>query len=98
MENSVSLGQVLCGVQYDSRGKAPDAELKVSGLTDDSRSVSIGNLFFAIPGTKLDGSQFVLDALKQGALAVVGAKALFEAPELANSCISGVEDVRAALA
>lgn len=47
------------------------AELDISGLTSDSRQVVPGSLFFALPGSKADGSAFAADAAKRGAAAIV---------------------------
>ncbi len=41
-------------------------------LTADSRSVRPGALFAALPGGKVDGTQFVADAVARGAVAVLG--------------------------
>lgn len=43
----------------------------VAGLAYDSRKVKKGHIFFAVSGTHLDGHEFALDAIKQGAAAVV---------------------------
>jgi len=43
----------------------------ISGLTADSRHVKAGFLFVAIPGTKLDGKDFIADAIARGAVAVL---------------------------
>ena len=48
-----------------------DLEQEVTGLTYDSRAVSQGQVFFAICGEKLDGHEFVPEAVKRGAAAVV---------------------------
>lgn len=50
-----------------------NAELdrEVTGLTQDSRQVQAGYLFFAYPGTQLDGRQFVKDAIAAGATAIL---------------------------
>jgi len=45
--------------------------LRITGLTDDSRTVMPGNLFAAVPGSKVDGTQFVRDALNMGASALL---------------------------
>lgn len=50
------------------------ADIDVSGLTSDSRQAGPGSLFFALPGSKADGSAFAADAAKRGAVAVVLAK------------------------
>jgi UDP-N-acetylmuramoyl-L-alanyl-D-glutamate--2,6-diaminopimelate ligase len=51
----------------------PQAEaLAVEGLAVDSRAVKPGDLFFALAGTKTDGSRFIEAAIKAGAVAVAG--------------------------
>ncbi len=42
-----------------------------SGITQDSRKVQPGYIFAALPGTKADGRDFIPDALKRGATAIV---------------------------
>src|SRR5437762_11365001 len=44
----------------------------VKGLSVDSRAVKPGDLFFAIAGSKTDGSRFVDSAILAGAVAVAG--------------------------
>ena len=57
-------------------GEAPipgQAEgLSVAGLTSDSRAVKPGFVFAALPGTHVDGSKFIPQAVAAGAVAVVG--------------------------
>jgi len=48
-----------------------DLDQEVAGLTYDSREVTRGQVFFAICGERLDGHQFVPEALERGAAAVV---------------------------
>ena len=50
---------------------ASEGSLEVSGLARDSRAVQPGDLFFAISGTRVDGSRFAQDAISRGAVAVV---------------------------
>lgn len=52
----------------------------VSGLSWDSRKVQPGHVFFAIPGTKVDGHSFIPEAIKNGAVAVVGERELSGLP------------------
>lgn len=47
------------------------ADIDVAGLTADSRQVQPGDLFVAVSGSKANGSAYVADALKRGAVAVV---------------------------
>jgi len=46
-----------------------DANRDISGITNDSRKVKKGELFFAITGQKTDGSIYVREALEKGAAA-----------------------------
>ena len=48
-----------------------DLDQKVSGLTYDSRKVGNGLVFFAIPGEKVDGHDYIAEAVARGAAAVV---------------------------
>ncbi len=47
------------------------AELVVKGVSADSRRIEPGWLFAAIPGTVMDGRDFIPDALKRGAVGVL---------------------------
>jgi UDP-N-acetylmuramoyl-L-alanyl-D-glutamate--2,6-diaminopimelate ligase len=51
-----------------------DASVAISSIATDSRSMEKGALFIAIPGVTADGTQYVPDALKKGAAALVMAK------------------------
>jgi UDP-N-acetylmuramoyl-L-alanyl-D-glutamate--2,6-diaminopimelate ligase len=53
-------------------GGAEDAA--ISGLTADSRQVKPGYLFAALPGTKVDGAEFIPQAIRAGAAAVITGK------------------------
>jgi UDP-N-acetylmuramoyl-L-alanyl-D-glutamate--2,6-diaminopimelate ligase len=45
--------------------------VEITGLTSDSRKVQPGNLFAALPGIRQDGRDFIQDALRRGAGAVL---------------------------
>jgi UDP-N-acetylmuramoyl-L-alanyl-D-glutamate--2,6-diaminopimelate ligase len=55
----------------------PDVE--VLGIASDSRQVNPGDLFVSIPGARVDGHQFIGQAIARGAVAVV-AEREFSAP------------------
>lgn len=44
---------------------------EVRGLTSDSRSVEAGDVFAALPGSRVDGRDFIPAAIKRGAVAVL---------------------------
>jgi UDP-N-acetylmuramoyl-L-alanyl-D-glutamate--2,6-diaminopimelate ligase len=44
---------------------------EVTGLTYDSRKAAAGTVFFAVPGEKTDGHDYIGEAVKRGAAAVV---------------------------
>ena len=48
-----------------------DLDLPISGLAYDSRRVTPGGMFVALPGTKRDGTAFLEEAMDRGACAVV---------------------------
>ena len=65
----MNLGQLTAGVPGARLVGDPDRV--VQGVTFDSRAVRPGDLFIALPGTAVDGSRYVPDALARGAAAVV---------------------------
>jgi UDP-N-acetylmuramoyl-L-alanyl-D-glutamate--2,6-diaminopimelate ligase len=73
------------------------ARRTVSGLTADSRKAKPGYVFVAVPGTKLDGMEFVPQALVAGAMGIVGEA---ERPPAVSPAVAyvRVSDVRRALA
>jgi UDP-N-acetylmuramoyl-tripeptide--D-alanyl-D-alanine ligase len=64
------LADVIAGTQAETRGTVSLAE-PVTSVTTDSRTVTRGSLFVALPGAKHDGHDFVSRAFADGALAVV---------------------------
>ena len=60
------LGDLLDLAEGDAQ-----ASLAVSKIASDSRKVEPGTLFFAVPGTKVDGMSFVPLAAATGAVAIV---------------------------
>jgi UDP-N-acetylmuramoyl-L-alanyl-D-glutamate--2,6-diaminopimelate ligase len=50
------------------------SDIAVSGIASDSRRAEPGSLFFAVPGTRADGSTFAADAARRGAVAVVAGR------------------------
>lgn len=66
----MKLHQLLRSIPDVNLSGLPD--LEISALTADSRLVKPGHLFVAIPGTSLDGHDFLPDAINRGAVFAVG--------------------------
>ena len=82
----------------DARARITDArraDLKVTGITHDSRAVSTGVVFVAVRGQRHDGSKFAAEAAKRGAAAIVA-----ETPAPAGVTVPWIRtpDARLALA
>jgi UDP-N-acetylmuramoyl-L-alanyl-D-glutamate--2,6-diaminopimelate ligase len=84
-----SLLDGLEGVQVHG----PD-DLAVEGLAYDSRRLKPGDLFFALPGLRHDGTAFVEDAWAKGAIAVVTAAPI----EASGRTVVVAEDPRRTMA
>ncbi|WP_287384826.1 UDP-N-acetylmuramoyl-L-alanyl-D-glutamate--2,6-diaminopimelate ligase, partial [Mesorhizobium sp.] len=54
-------------------GTAP-FDTEVTGISSDSRQVAPGVVFFALTGTKADGTAYAADAASRGAVAIVAGK------------------------
>ena len=54
--------------------------VEISGVSDDSRRINAGGLFVARSGTKTDGASFIADAKSRGAIAVIAASKINNAP------------------
>jgi UDP-N-acetylmuramoyl-L-alanyl-D-glutamate--2,6-diaminopimelate ligase len=63
--------ELLAGVAVRAVLPAPLASTQVRGLEYDSRKVERGYLFFAFPGSHVDGRVFAAQAVERGALAIV---------------------------
>ena len=65
------MGVLLSRLLLDDAPLPPSGDVMISGITADSREVKPGFLFAALPGVKVDGSAFIDQAIKAGAVAVV---------------------------
>ncbi|HXW28658.1 MAG TPA: UDP-N-acetylmuramoyl-L-alanyl-D-glutamate--2,6-diaminopimelate ligase [Xanthobacteraceae bacterium] len=89
----MTLGELLAGAAL-----APEfLDVAIGGLAADSRAVTPGDLFVALRGTKADGLHFVADAVRSGAVAVMGEE-VPDPPLPAGVPFIAVDDARRALA
>ena len=52
-------------------GAAVAPDVNVSGVSDDSRTIAAGDVFFCIRGANFDGHDAAVDAVARGAVALV---------------------------
>ncbi|MCB9829799.1 MAG: UDP-N-acetylmuramyl-tripeptide synthetase [Planctomycetes bacterium] len=69
---AADLARLLGAAQVDPR----TASVTLGGLADDSREVVAGDVFFARPGSRARGRDFVADARARGAVLVVADEAI----------------------
>lgn len=63
----MKLSELLKGVEYE--GRIRDCE--VCGVCDDTRRLSVGDIFFAIRGSMRNGEEFIDEGLSKGAVCVI---------------------------
>jgi UDP-N-acetylmuramoyl-L-alanyl-D-glutamate--2,6-diaminopimelate ligase len=66
------LPELFLDIPEELSESCPD--IPITGITLDSRQVKRGYLFFALTGGNVDGHQFIGDAIRRGAVAVVGSR------------------------
>jgi UDP-N-acetylmuramoyl-tripeptide--D-alanyl-D-alanine ligase len=92
----MQLSQAAAALQARQTG----ADVRFSAVSTDTRTIAPGDLFIALKGENFDGSKFVAEALKAGAVAaVVNAASREQLAQSLNpeSSILYVEDTRIAL-
>ena len=68
----IKLKDVLSGIDF--RAERDISGVSVAGVTPDSKSVKPQDLFIAVKGHKFDGHDFIGDAVRKGAKAVIAEK------------------------
>jgi UDP-N-acetylmuramoyl-tripeptide--D-alanyl-D-alanine ligase len=85
--------RAMKGTLLEAGGRAPS----FAGAAADSRAVEAEQLFFALPGERVDGFDFVAQAVASGAAGVVVARARGLPMGRANAAVIAVDDPRRAL-
>ena len=62
------------------------AGLEIARVTSDSRKVRPGDLFVAVPGVFVDGRDFIPDAVRNGAAAVLAPPTRSGRPRCRRAC------------
>lgn len=71
----MKLKELVAGAAFERLLADGVADIEITGVSSDSRTVAPGNLFVAVSGTKTDGARFIEDAFAKGAAAVVAPSA-----------------------
>lgn len=89
----MKLSAVLAGTRTVSVSESAEAE--ITGLSEDTRSLKAGDIFFARKGAKASGLKFVRQAIEKGAAAVVAEEKIegLGAPAVQVASISDAESV-----
>ena len=83
------LADLFCNIKATFIG---NTTLDIKGLSYDSRKINKGDLFFAIDGTHLKGSDFAKQAIDNGAVCVVSNEEIKNLP-VTNIVVENVLDV-----
>ncbi len=73
LKNMPTLTQILSNLPF-LKPQAPISDPQITGIAIDNRKVQPGDLFVAMQGGSADGHDFIDDAIRRGAAAVVGAR------------------------
>jgi UDP-N-acetylmuramoyl-L-alanyl-D-glutamate--2,6-diaminopimelate ligase len=71
----MKLKELVAGAAFERLLADGVADIEITGVSSDSRTVAPGNLFVAVSGTKTDGARFIEDAFAKGAAAVIAPSA-----------------------
>ena len=74
----------------DRWGNSSTPATKIRRVTTDSRNIQDGDLFFAIPGERFDGHQFIREAISRGAVACVCSGAWYQIDSANGTGCSGL--------
>ena len=70
-----TMDRLAAALKESAVGKLPRGAATVSGITTDTRKIAKGNVFLALRGERFDGHDYLHDAVRDGAAAVVVSRA-----------------------
>ena len=68
---NLTLENICAACDGAYHGEAADRTKEVTAVSTDSRNISPGCLFVAIPGERVDGHDFIEEVFEKGAAAVI---------------------------
>jgi UDP-N-acetylmuramoyl-tripeptide--D-alanyl-D-alanine ligase len=69
-----SLDRIADALSAEAIGKPPRGSMLTTGITTDTRKIAKGNVFVALRGERFDGHDYLADAVRDGATALVVSK------------------------
>ena len=66
-----TLDRIAAALQSHSNGSLPRGPASVTGITTDTRKIGKGDVFVALKGERFDGHDYLNDAVRDGASALV---------------------------
>jgi UDP-N-acetylmuramoyl-tripeptide--D-alanyl-D-alanine ligase len=70
-----TLDRIAAALEAHSTGSAPRGSTEVRGITTDTRKIGKGDVFLALKGERFDGHDYLRDAVRDGASAVIASRA-----------------------
>ncbi|MGZ3331954.1 MAG: UDP-N-acetylmuramoyl-tripeptide--D-alanyl-D-alanine ligase [Gemmatimonadaceae bacterium] len=70
-----TLDTIAAALAADAVGKLPRGTTELTGITTDTRKIGKGNAFLALRGERFDGHDYLRDAVRDGAAALIVSRA-----------------------
>jgi len=70
-----TLDRIASALKDEAMGKLPRGSETVTGITTDTRKIGKGNVFLALRGERFDGHDYLRDAVRDGATALIVSRA-----------------------
>jgi len=69
-----TLDRIAAALEAHSTGSAPRGSTEMRGITTDTRKIGKGDVFLALKGERFDGHDYLRDAVRDGASAVIASR------------------------
>lgn len=69
-----TLDRIAAALEEQSTGSAPRGSTQARGITTDTRRIGKGDVFLALKGERFDGHDYLRDAVRDGAAAVIASR------------------------
>ena len=70
-----TMDRIATALEPHATGSAPRGPASVNGITTDTRKIAKGDVFVALKGERFDGHDYLRDAVRDGASALVVSRA-----------------------